>query len=59
MKLSTETEALMKNSPDIGTVIGNKTSEGSGIKISCPEMTNFTEKTKKSEILAKLFGADL
>lgn len=51
----------MKNSPDIGTVIGNKTSEGSSIKISSPEMTNFTEKKKKkkSEILAKLFGADL
>lgn len=48
----------MKNSPDIGTVIGNKTSEGSRIKISYPEMTNFTEE-KKSEILAKLFGADL
>lgn len=49
----------MKNSPDIGTVIGNKTSEGSSIKISSPEMTNFTEEKKKSEILAKLFDADL
>lgn len=37
----------MKNSPDIGTVIGNKTSEGSSIKISSPEMTNFNEKKKK------------
>ena len=46
--------AWMKNSPEIGTMIGNKTSEGSSIKIFRP--TIFVKLQKRPPLPAKFWS---